>query len=73
MQRQTVQGQGSLVAISSLIVLWVVDIVRTEACERENDAMVNKASKFINISLDILYTMIGNIAGVYCWLKHFKI
>ena len=65
MQRQTVQGQGALVAISSLIVLWVVDIVRTEACE--------KASKFINISLDILYTMIGNIAGVYCWLKHFKI
>ena len=64
MQRQTVQGQGALVAISSLIVLWVVDIVRTEACERENDAMVNKASKFINISLDILYTMIGNIAGV---------
>lgn len=58
------QGQSALIAISSLIVLLLVDIVRTKDCERGDDAMVNKADKFIDISLDILHTMSGNIAGV---------
>lgn len=57
------QGQSALIAISSLIVLLVVDIVRTEDCVRGDDAMVNKASIFFDISLDILHTMSGNIAG----------
>lgn len=57
------QGQSALIAISSLIVLLVVDIVRTEDCVGGDDAMVNKADKFINISMDILHTMSGNIAG----------
>ena len=57
------QGQSVLAAISSLIALLVVSIVKTEDHVRGDDAMVNKASKFINISLDILYTISGNIAG----------
>mgnify|MGYP000234996207 CR=1 FL=1 len=57
------QGQSVLAAISSLIALLVVSIVKTEDYVRGDDAMVNKASKFINISLDILYTISGNIAG----------
>lgn len=57
------QEQGALIVISSLIVLLVVDIVRTEDYVRGDDTMVNKVNKFINIRLDILYTMSGNIAG----------
>lgn len=57
------QGQSALIAISSLIVLLVVAIVKTEDYVRGDDAMVNKVGKFINISLDILYSMSGNIAG----------
>lgn len=56
------QGQSALIAISSLIVLLVVAIVKTEDYVRGDDVMVNKVGKFININLDILYTMSGNIA-----------
>lgn len=42
------QEQGALIVISSLIVLLVVDIVRTEDYVRGDDTMVNKVNKFIN-------------------------
>lgn len=57
------QGQSALIAISSLIVLFVAAIVKMKDYERGDDAMGNKVKKIINISLDILYTMSGNIAG----------
>ena len=58
-----VQGLAVPIIISSLVILFVVAIVRTLLKVKGDDAMEDKIKGFINMSLDILYTMSANLAG----------
>lgn len=58
-----VQGLTTPIAISSLIVLTITTIAKTLMKVKGDDAMGNKIKEFMNMSLDILYTMSANLAG----------
>lgn len=57
------QERRVLIAISSLIVLVVVTIVRTVCNMRGDGAMRSIIIKSINVIFDIVYTMSANIAS----------
>ena len=58
-----VQGLAVPITISSLATLFVVAVVKTLLKVKGDDAMENKVKGFINMGLDILYTMSANLAG----------
>jgi hypothetical protein len=58
-----VQGLITPIAISSLIVWFVIAIVKALMKVKGDDAMGNKIKEFMNMGLDILYTMSANLAG----------
>jgi len=58
-----VKERRVLIAISSIIVLLVVTIVRTVCNMRGDGAMRSIIIKSINVSFDIVYTMSVNIAS----------
>lgn len=57
------QGLAVPIAISTLVILLVVDIVQALIKAKGDDAMGNKLINFVNMGLDILYTMSANLAG----------
>lgn len=58
-----VQGLLVPIAISSLIVLFTVFVVKSMIKAKGDDAMGSKVKEFISVNLDILYTMSANLAG----------
>ncbi|MCM1145950.1 MAG: hypothetical protein NC318_14830 [Blautia sp.] len=58
-------GQGLVVpiAISALVTLLMVNIVQALIKAKGDDAMENKLINFVNMGLNILYTMSVNLAG----------
>lgn len=58
-----VQGLAVPIAISSLIVLFLVAIVKTVLKLKGDDAMESRVKEFVKMNLDIIYTMSANIAG----------
>lgn len=58
-----VQGLVAPIAISSLVALVIVSIVKAMKKVKGDDAMENRVKEFVNVSLDILYTMSANLAG----------
>lgn len=58
-----VQGLVAPIAISSLVALIIVAIVKGLVKVKGDDAMENRIEEFVNMSLDILYTMSANLAG----------
>lgn len=66
------QERRVLIAISSLIVLLVVTIVRTVCNMRGDGAMRSIIIKSINVSFDIVYTMSANIASGALLAKVFQ-
>ena len=69
----TVQGLHALIAISSLVVMLVTTLVRILHNTRGDDAMDNKVTGFINMSLDILYTMSANLVSGVLLAKAFQL
>ena len=57
------QGLNVPIAVSALVILFVVDIVQALIKAKGDDAMGNKLINFVNKGLDILYTMSANLAG----------
>lgn len=57
------QGVAVQIAISTLVTLLVVNIVQALIKAEGDDAMGNKLINFVNMGLDILYTMSANLAG----------
>lgn len=51
------------IAISSLIVLFTVSVVKFVIKAKGDDAMGSKVKKFVSVVLDVLYTMSANLAG----------
>lgn len=58
-----VQGLLVPIAISSLVVLIIVAVIRTILQMKGDDAMGNRIKGIINTILDLIYTMSANIAG----------
>ena len=58
-----VQGLVAPIAISSLVVLFTVSVVKIVIKAKGDDAMGSKVKEFISVIFDILYTMNANLAG----------
>lgn len=58
-----VQGRVVPIALFTFITLLAVAVVKTLIRVKGDDAMGNKANYFVNMVLDILYTMSANLAG----------
>lgn len=58
-----VQGLVASIAISSLVVLFTVSVVKIVIKAKGDDAMGSKAEEFVCVIFDILYTMSANLAG----------
>lgn len=58
-----VQGLLVPIAISSLVVLFTVTVVKVVIKAKGDDAMGSKVKEFLSVNLDILYTMSANLAG----------
>ena len=58
-----VQGLVAPIAISSLIVLFTVSVVKVVMKAKGDDAMGSKVKEFVSVIFDILYTMSANLAG----------
>ena len=58
-----VQGLVAPIAISSLVVLFIVSVVKIVIKAKEDDAMGSKVKEFVCVIFDILYTMSANMAG----------
>ena len=58
-----VQGLVAPIAISSLVVLFTVSVVKIVIKAKEDDAMGSKVKEFVCVIFDILYTMSANLAG----------
>ena len=57
------QGLVAPIAISSLVALVIVSIVKVMKKVKGDDAMGNRKKEFVNAGLDILSTMSANLAG----------
>lgn len=57
------QGLVAPIAISSLVALLGVSIVKAMKKVKGDDAMGDKKKEFVNVSLDVLFTMSANLAG----------
>ena len=58
-----VQGLVAPIAISSLVVLVTVSVVKMVIKAKGDDAMESKGKEFVSVIFDILYTMSTNLAG----------
>ena len=58
-----VQGLVALIAISSLVVLFTVSVVRIVIKAKGDDAIGSKVKGFLSVIFDIIYTMSANLAG----------
>ena len=58
-----VQGLITPIAISSLVALVIVSIVKAVKKVKGDDAMENRKKEFVNTGLDVLSTMSANLAG----------
>ena len=58
-----VQGLVAPIAISSLVVLFTVSVVKIVIKARGDDAIGSKVKEFVSVIFDILYTMSANMAG----------
>lgn len=58
-----VQGLVAPIAISSLVVLFTVSVVKMVIKAKGDDAMGSKVKEFVCVIFDILYTMSDNMAG----------
>lgn len=58
-----VQGLVAPIAISSLVVLFTVSVVKIVIKVKGDDAMGSKVKEFVSVVFDILYTMSANLAG----------
>ena len=58
-----VQGLVAPIAISSLVVLFTVSVVKIVIKAKGDDAMGSKVKEFVCVIFDILYTMSTNLAG----------
>ena len=58
-----VQGLVAPIAISSLVVLVIVSILKAMKKVKGDDAMENRKKEFVNTGLDVLSTMSANFAG----------
>lgn len=58
-----VQGLVAPIAISSLVVLFTVSVVKIVIKAKGDDAMGSKVKEFVCVIFDILYTMSANLAG----------
>ena len=58
----TVQGLVAPIAISSLVVLFIVSVVKIVIKTKGDDAMGSKVKEFVSVIFDILYTMSANLA-----------
>ena len=57
------QGLVAPIAISSLVVLFTVSVVKIVIKAKGDDAMGSKVKEFVSVIFDILYTMSANLAG----------
>lgn len=57
------QGLVAPIAISSLVVLIIVSVVKAMKKVKGDDAMENRKKEFVNTGLDVLATMCANLAG----------
>ena len=57
------QGLVAPIAISSLVALVIVSVVKEMKKVKGDDAMGNRKKEFVNAGLDILSTMSANLAG----------
>lgn len=51
------------IAISSLVVLFIVSVFKVMVKAKGDDAMGHEIKEFASVSLDVLYTMSANLAG----------
>ena len=58
-----VQGLVAPIAISSLVVLFTVSVVKIVIKAKGDDAMGSKVKESVSGFFDILYTMSANLAG----------
>ena len=58
-----VQGLVAPIAISSLVVLFTVSVIKVVVKAKGDDAVGSKVKEFVSESFDILYTMSANLAG----------
>ena len=58
-----VQGVVAPIAISSLVVLFTVSVVKIVIKAKGDDAMGSKVNEFVCVIFDILYTLSANLAG----------
>lgn len=58
-----VQGGVAPIAISSLVVLFTVSVVKIVIKAKGDDAMGSKVEEFVCVIFDILYTLSANLAG----------
>ncbi len=57
------QGLFAPIAISSLVALVMVSVVKAMKKVKGDDAMENRKKEFVNTGLDVLCTMSANLAG----------
>ena len=57
------QGLVVPIAISSLVALIIVSVVKAMKKVKGDDAMENRKKEFVNAGLDVLATMSANLAG----------
>ena len=57
------QGLVAPIAISSLVALFGVSIVKAMKKVKGDDVMGDKKKEFVNVSLDVLFAMSANLAG----------
>ena len=57
------QGLVAPIAISSLVALIIVSVVKAMKKVKGDDAMENRKKEFVNTGLDVLATMSANLAG----------
>lgn len=58
-----VQEVVAPIAISSLVVLFTVSVVKIVIKAKGDDAMGSKVKESVSVIFDILYTMSANLAG----------
>ena len=57
------QGLVAPIAISSLVVLFTVSVVKIVIKAKGDDAMGSKVKELVCVIFDVLYTMSANLAG----------
>ena len=58
-----VQGLVAPIAISSLVVLFTVSVVKIVIKAKGDDAVGSKVKELVCVIFDVLYTMSANLAG----------